>query len=197
MAVAQSDHIVYVYKLGSTWSTDKKIICNKFPQSASITAMCWLTVGPIIAGFEDGKVRALNCKTNKSQNLYGSDNMVVSLASNSRGTGFISGHDDGSVVRFYIADEPGQPSGRLFQHTTAPVALAWPQGEIVAAGCDKKIIFYDSQVCVARYGIKYLPIFERVNLHHHSPASFYHNIVYLCNIHIYMLYQTGSTVTFI
>lgn len=115
--------------------------------SCSVTAMLWLTVGPIIAGLEDGKVRGLNCKTNKSQNLYGAEHMVVSLAQNSRGSGFISGHNDGSVVRFFISDEPGQLSGRLFQHSTAPVALAWPQqGEIVAAGCDRKISFYDQQV---------------------------------------------------
>lgn len=145
LAVAQSDNIVYVYKLGNGWG-DRKIICNKFPVTTSVTAMLWLTVGPIIAGLEDGKVRALNCKTNKSQNLYGADHMVVSLAQNARGTGFISGHDDGSVVRFFISDEPGQPSGRLFQHQTAPTALAWPHGEIVAAGCDRKIAFYDSQV---------------------------------------------------
>lgn len=49
LAVAQSDNIVYVYKLGGTWN-DKKVICNKFPQTASLTAMVWLSIGPIIAG---------------------------------------------------------------------------------------------------------------------------------------------------
>lgn len=49
LAVAQSDNIVYVYKLGGTWN-DKKVICNKFPQTTSVTAMIWLSVGPIIAG---------------------------------------------------------------------------------------------------------------------------------------------------
>lgn len=49
LAVAQSDNIVYVYKLGQTWS-DKKVICNKFPQTTSLMAMIWLSVGPIIAG---------------------------------------------------------------------------------------------------------------------------------------------------
>lgn len=49
LAVAQSDNIVYVYKLGGTWN-DKKVICNKFPQTTSLTAMVWLSIGPIIAG---------------------------------------------------------------------------------------------------------------------------------------------------
>lgn len=49
LAVAQSDNIVYVYKLGATWS-DKKVICNKFPQTTSVMTMVWLSIGPIIAG---------------------------------------------------------------------------------------------------------------------------------------------------
>lgn len=73
--------------------------------------------------------------------------MVVSLAANERGTGFICGHDDGSIIRYYISEESGsQVSGRIIQHQTAPVALAWANGYITAAGCDRRIHFYDSQV---------------------------------------------------
>lgn len=49
LAVAQSDNIVYVYKLGTSWS-DKKVICNKFPQTTSVINMVWLSIGPIIIG---------------------------------------------------------------------------------------------------------------------------------------------------
>lgn len=49
LAVGQSDSIVYVYKLGESW-TDKKVICNKFPQANAVTALIWLSTGPIIAG---------------------------------------------------------------------------------------------------------------------------------------------------
>lgn len=49
LAVAQSDNIVYVYKLGTTWK-EKKVICNKFPQPTAVNVMVWLTVGPIIVG---------------------------------------------------------------------------------------------------------------------------------------------------
>lgn len=49
LAVAQSDNIVYVYKLGATWN-DKKVICNKFPQTTSLMTILWLSIGPIIAG---------------------------------------------------------------------------------------------------------------------------------------------------
>lgn len=73
--------------------------------------------------------------------------MVVSLAANERGTGFICGHDDGSIIRYYISEDAGsQVSGRIIQHQTTPVALAWANGYIIAAGCDRRILFYDSQV---------------------------------------------------
>ncbi|CAO1308118.1 unnamed protein product [Diamesa tonsa] len=144
LAVAQSDNIVYVYKLGDNW-TDKKVICNKFPQPGAVACMIWLSSGMIVCGLEDGRVRALHCKNNKSTNLYGTESMVISLASNSRGTGVISGHDDGSIIRFYIIEENGEPSGRLLQHSVPPSALAWSSGGIVAAGCDRKVNFYDSQ----------------------------------------------------
>lgn len=74
--------------------------------------------------------------------------MVVALAANERGTGFICGHDDGSIIRYYINEDTGLVSGRLIQHQTSPVALVWANQYIVAAGCDRKIFFYDAQVRV-------------------------------------------------
>lgn len=100
----------------------------------------------IFLGLEDGKVRALNTKTNKSQNLYSAETMVVSIASNERGSGFISGHDDGSIIRFFISEDTDQLSGRIVQHQTSPVALAWANGFVIAAGSDRKVNFYDSHV---------------------------------------------------
>ena len=40
LAIAQSDNIVFVYKLGLEWG-DKKTICNKFLQTSPITALTW------------------------------------------------------------------------------------------------------------------------------------------------------------
>ncbi|XP_037945105.1 intraflagellar transport protein 172 homolog [Teleopsis dalmanni] len=143
LAVGQSDNIVYVYKLGETW-TDKKVICNKFPQSSAVTALIWLSSGAIIAGLEDGKIRALHCKSNKSQSLYGVDSMCITLAPNTRGTGFLSGHNDGTIIRYFITNDANESSGRLIQHPVPPFALAWPQGGFCAGGCDQRIVFYDA-----------------------------------------------------
>lgn len=86
--------------------------------------------------------------------------MVVSLAANERGTGFICGHDDGSIIRYYISEESGaQVSGRIIQHQTTPVALAWANGYIIAAGCDRRILFYDSQVREKSLDLEYFFFF--------------------------------------
>lgn len=167
LAVGQSDSIVYVYKLGESWN-DKKVICNKFPQAGAVTALIWLSSGAIIAGkpgeasscfsfthsslshsragLEDGKVRALHCKSNKSQSLYGGDSICISLAANTKGNGFLSGHNDGTIIRYFMTDEASEPLGRVVQHPVPPFALAWPQGGFCAGGCDQRIIFYDSVV---------------------------------------------------
>ncbi|KAJ8919865.1 hypothetical protein NQ315_006394 [Exocentrus adspersus] len=145
LAVAQSDCIVYVYKIGEKWG-DKKAICNKFPQPSPVTCILWLSTGPIICGLVDGKVRALQVKSNKSQSLFASDSLVVSLASNSKGTGFLSGHVDGNVIRFYITNDHNEDEaqGRIALHSVPPYALAWPQGHIFVAGCDKRVSVYNN-----------------------------------------------------
>ena len=102
--MGQTDNIVFVYKVGEDWG-EKKVICNKFVQTAAVTCMTWPVHGPIIIGLADGKVRAAHIKTNKANTLYNTDSYVVSLASNTDGTGFLSGHADGSIVRWYIADD--------------------------------------------------------------------------------------------
>ncbi|XP_022904124.2 intraflagellar transport protein 172 homolog [Onthophagus taurus] len=151
LAVAQTDCIVFVYRLGEKWG-EKKAICNKFMQSSSVTSMIWLLSGPIIAGLVDGRVRALQIKSNKSQSLYSADSMVVYLCSNMRGTGFLSGHVDGNVIRFYVNDDDKsqESQGRVFVHPVPPCALSWLQNQIFVGGCDKRAIFYNNQGKVMR-----------------------------------------------
>lgn len=40
IAIAQTDNMVFVYKVGTEWG-DKKSICNKFQQNCSITSIIW------------------------------------------------------------------------------------------------------------------------------------------------------------
>lgn len=57
LAIAQSDNVVYVYKLGTEWK-ERKSICNKFLQSSSVTCMVWPKERPtnIFFGIAEGKV---------------------------------------------------------------------------------------------------------------------------------------------
>lgn len=71
--------------------------------------------------------------------------MTISLVSNSKGTAILSGHHDGSILRYGI-DDHADSSGKIVSHAVPPFVLAWPHNFICAAGCDKKIVFYDLQV---------------------------------------------------
>ncbi|XP_053982609.1 intraflagellar transport protein 172 homolog [Hylaeus volcanicus] len=144
IAVGQTDCIIYVYKIGEQWG-DKKVICNKFRQSSSVTCLIWLSEGPIIVGLVDGKVRAALPKSQKAQTLYTADSITIALASNVRGTGFLSSHADGSIIKYHLTDDgTHEPSGRICTHSVPAYALAWPQSHIMAAGCDRRVSFYDS-----------------------------------------------------
>ncbi|XP_015905887.1 intraflagellar transport protein 172 homolog [Parasteatoda tepidariorum] len=142
IAIAQSDNIVFVYKLGESWG-EKKVICNKFPCQSAATCITWPSDGPLVIGLAEGRVRVAHIKNNKTSTLYNSDSYVISLTSNISGKGVISGHADGTVVRFFFDDEgTGDIQGKILTHTSPPYALVWATNSIIAAGCDKKIAIY-------------------------------------------------------
>uniref|UniRef100_A0A8C6KYJ8 Intraflagellar transport 172 n=1 Tax=Nothobranchius furzeri TaxID=105023 RepID=A0A8C6KYJ8_NOTFU len=123
IAIGQSDNIIFVYRIGENWG-DKKAICNKFIQT----------------------VRLANTQTNKSSTYYGTESCVVSMASNASGKGFLSGHADGTVVRYFFDDEgSGESQGKLLTHPCPPYALAWGANSIMVGGCDKKIVAYGKE----------------------------------------------------
>ncbi|OPJ79338.1 hypothetical protein AV530_004738 [Patagioenas fasciata monilis] len=145
IAIGQTDNIVYVYRIGEEWG-DKKVICNKFIQTSAVTCLSWPAENIIVFGLAEGKVRLANTKNNKSSTIYGTDSYVVSLTSNVSGKGILSGHADGSIVRFFFDDEgSGESQGKLVTHPCPPYALAWASNSIVAAGCDKKIVAYGKE----------------------------------------------------
>ncbi|KAK0069568.1 intraflagellar transport protein 172 isoform X1 [Biomphalaria pfeifferi] len=142
IAVGQTDYIIYVYKIGDEWG-EKKVICNKFVQQSAVTCLIWPPDQPIIYGLADGKVRSANIRTNKSSTVYSTESYVVSLTCNPSGKGILSGHADGSIIRYFFDDEgSGDTQGKIATHPSPPYALAYSQNAIVAAGCDKRIIAY-------------------------------------------------------
>ncbi|KAG8011500.1 hypothetical protein GBF38_006326, partial [Nibea albiflora] len=142
IAVAQSDNIIFVYKIGEDWG-DKKAICYKFYQTSAVTRLLWPAEHAIVYGLVDGKVRLANTQTNKSSSIYSTESCVVSLASNVSGKGILSGHADGTVVRYFFDDEgSGESQGKLLTHPCPPYALAWGANSIMVGGCDKKVVAY-------------------------------------------------------
>lgn len=146
MAVAQSDCVVYVYKLGLDWG-EKKSICNKFIQTADITCLTWPKEqhNAIVFGLSDGKVRVGNLKTNKAATLYQTESCVVSAVSNVEGNAIITGHLDGTINRFFFDDGiSGASQGKFCTHSCPPITLAWGES-IMAAGPDRTVVFYDAE----------------------------------------------------
>lgn len=145
IAIAQTDNIVFVYKLGDEWG-DKKVICNKFVQTSAVTCLIWPAEYAIVFGLAEGKIRLANTKANKSSTIYGTDSYVVSLASNVSGKGILSGHADGTVVRYFFDDEgAGESQGKVLVHPCPPYSLAWGGSSIMVAGCDKKVLAYSRE----------------------------------------------------
>ncbi|KAM6905680.1 intraflagellar transport protein 172 homolog [Lycodopsis pacificus] len=146
IAIGQSDNIIFVYRIGEDWG-DKKAICNKFVQTNAVACLLWPAEHAIVYGLVDGKVRLANTQTNKSSTIYGTESCVVSLASNVSGKGILSGHADGTVVRYFFDDEGSGESqthtqGKLLMHPCPPYALAWAANSIMVGGCDKKVVAY-------------------------------------------------------
>ncbi|ELV13731.1 Intraflagellar transport protein 172 like protein [Tupaia chinensis] len=145
IAIGQTDNIIYVYKIGEDWG-DKKVICNKFIQTSAVICLQWPAEYIIVFGLAEGKVRLANTKTNKSSTIYGTDSYVVSLTTNCSGKGILSGHADGTIVRYFFDDEgSGESQGKLVNHSCPPYALAWATNSIVAAGCDRRIVAYGKE----------------------------------------------------
>ncbi|KAJ3095379.1 hypothetical protein HDU97_007002 [Phlyctochytrium planicorne] len=146
LAVAQTDCVVFVYKLGLEWG-EKKSICNKLIHSAEITCLTWPKEqqNALVFGMNDGKVRIGNLKTNKAATLYQTDSCVVSAASSLDGNAIITGHLDGSINRFFFDDGiSGASQGKFAVHSCAPTALSWGES-IIAAGSDRQVAFYDNE----------------------------------------------------
>ncbi|XP_054716571.1 intraflagellar transport protein 172 homolog [Uloborus diversus] len=142
IVIAQSDNIVFVYKIGEDWG-EKKVICSKFVFQSAATCVTWPSEGPLVIGLAEGRVRAAHAKHNRTNTLYSTDSYLVSLTCNISGKAVLSGHADGSVVRFFFDDEgSGDLQGKIFTHTCPPYALVWAAQSIIAAGCDKKIVIY-------------------------------------------------------
>ncbi|CAH2039718.1 unnamed protein product, partial [Iphiclides podalirius] len=85
--------MVFVYRVGADWS-GKKVICNKFPLTGAPMKLLPSESG-FFTGTSDGKVRSLDCKSNKSSSVWSTGVCCVSLARYE--ATLASGHVDGTI----------------------------------------------------------------------------------------------------
>ncbi|XQJ26776.1 intraflagellar transport protein 172, putative [Leishmania guyanensis] len=149
LAIAQSDSIVFVYRLGLEWG-EKKAIRNKLSQTSPVTCVAWPNTssqGVELIAFAtlDGSVKVGMLKANKSHVLYSHDHPAVSMCTSRDNTKILTGHLDGTVYQYvFEASEDGAEvagAKRLFVHSCAPYMLAWGES-ICAAGTDCQVGFY-------------------------------------------------------
>ena len=103
IAIAQSDSIVFIYKIGLEWK-EKKSICNKFPQNSSVTCMSWPHErhNELFFGLAEGKVKGGILKNNKSQTHYSTESFVVAVSGSPDGMSIVSGHIDHSIITYNV-----------------------------------------------------------------------------------------------
>ena len=142
LAIAQSDNIIFVYKLGSNWG-DKKSICNKLEQNARPTCMIWskTKTHEIFFGLADGKIKVGLLGKNTSNTLYTYQSPCVSISSSLDGKFIISGHEDSVILKYNTENSNVQ---KLCIHSSVPNCLAWgASSNILAAGNDYRVVIYN------------------------------------------------------
>jgi intraflagellar transport protein 172 len=143
LAIAQTDNMVFVYKLGTEWG-DKKSICNKFQHSSPITSLVWPSkrTNEIVYGLAEGKVKIGQMKTHKAATLYQTDSYVTAIAVNPVGDAIVIAHLDGTVYTFWFENGERARERVIARHPCPPFALAWGSS-ICVAGNDSQVTFYD------------------------------------------------------
>ena len=150
LAVAQSDSIVFVYRLGLEWG-EKKAIRHKLSQTSPVTCVAWPNTSSqgvelITFATLDGSVKVGMLKANKSHVLYTHEHPAVSMCTSRDNNKVLSGHLDGTVFQyvFEASDDGAEVAGakRLFTHSCAPYMLAWAES-ICCAGADCAVSFYN------------------------------------------------------
>jgi len=114
LAIAQTDNIVFVYRLGLEWG-DKKTVANRFQTDSSVTTVCWPSGRPndVVFGLADGVVVAGHSKSGgrapPTTALYNGGAFTLSTCPSPDGLGFLSGHSDGCIYRFHFGDGTAGP----------------------------------------------------------------------------------------
>ncbi|MCO5605227.1 hypothetical protein L7F22_059407 [Adiantum nelumboides] len=141
LAIAQSDDIIFIYKLGLDWG-EKKSISNKFQQTLPINSIVWPQSNQveILFGLADGKVKAGQLRTNRTTTLHthGACSPVVSLACSPDGCTCLAGHLDGAIYRFSLDKVAVNCVAKFANSGSVPTVLGWGKNVVLVTGSDSK-----------------------------------------------------------
>lgn len=118
LAVAQSDCIIFGYKIGKEFG-QKKSICTKILIQYPITTLIWpqSSLMDLYFGSTEGTIKSGNIQVHKSNSLYKTQSYVISLQMDSNQKLLISAHLDCSIYTFDIQSKNYK---RIITHNCIP-----------------------------------------------------------------------------
>ena len=122
LAIAQSDKIIYSYKVGAKFG-EKKSICSKILLDSAPSCMQWPSdrLFEFFFGDNSGKVCLAKIKSHKSSVLYETGSYCLTMSLNSSNSQLVSGHLDKSIYIFSLSSNRKK---LLTTAMTVPQALA-------------------------------------------------------------------------
>ena len=142
ISVAQSDNVIFVFKIGADWG-ERKSIVNRYITSSSVTCQCWPSgrINEIYYGLADGKIRVGYLRGNKTSTVKKTESYVVSIAASYDSEYIVTGHYDSSVYMYHLKTNDFK---KIITYKTIPYALGAGK-HIVVAGNDGRVNFYDKK----------------------------------------------------
>lgn len=106
ISVAQTDNMIFSYRIGSSWG-EKKSICSKIPTPCSSTCLVWpgSSLTELYFGQSDGQVRTGSTKTNKSQMLYQGSSYTTAISVDKQSQYLVSAHQDGQIYLYTMESQ--------------------------------------------------------------------------------------------
>ncbi|OQV16936.1 Intraflagellar transport protein 172-like protein [Hypsibius exemplaris] len=143
LAVAQSDAVVFVYRLPKEKDKSELAVVFKYPQSSPVTAVTWMAKGNLIFGLQDGSVRHAS-SSKRSDSINESGSQVITAVGNNQGSVLLTGHLDGSVHTYTADKESFRNIRKLFTAPKPFICLVFPGDSILLGGSDQTISVYNS-----------------------------------------------------
>jgi len=142
LAVARSDNLLLVYKLGINWEEKElRIYELNLESKPNCMILPKKEKNGIIFGLENGAVGFFN--EGEKYDLFFCLSPCVSISSSFDGNYIISGHKDYSIIKYNIQEHT---SKQLFNHSCLPTCLAFIKNSyIIVAGNNKKVTIYNEK----------------------------------------------------